>query len=181
MCNRISAGLFFLALSTFSLHAIAEPQNGFGLDAGMARYNMTPQSGGATYSSAGLSLGLDYQFALSRQFSLNPFLMTSGESSSVSNVTINHGIAGLELRYWTDSNLFFGAHLASYSEVQTLTVGALTLSASGSGTGVGLVAGWENPQGGFFAMGQVDGADINYSGNVTKMSGMRLSIGYRWK
>jgi hypothetical protein len=181
MHYKIARSLLFIAFSALSLQCYADPKSGFGVDFGIARHGMTPQNGSSSYSSAGISLGLDYQIALSRKFSLNPFLMTSGESSSVSNVTIGHGIAGLELRYWADNNMFFGGHLASYSEVQTATVGTVTVSASGSGTGVGLVAGWENPRGGFFAMGQVDAADISYSGNITKMNGVRLSIGYRWK
>jgi hypothetical protein len=180
MFNKIAASFLVIGLGTFSLQAAAEPRNGFGLDAGMASFNMTPQSGTTTYSSSGLSLGMDYQIALSKRFSLSPFLMTSGEASSVSNVTIGHGILGLQLRYWA-GNVFFGGHIGSYSEVQTATIGSVTVSASGSGGGAGLVAGWENPNGGFFAMGQLDSANISYSTGDTKLAGFRLSLGYRWK
>lgn len=164
----------------FSGTAFANPQNGFSLNAGSASHTMTPQSGGSSYSTSGLSLGLDYQIALANKFSLSPFLMTSAESTNVSNVTAGHGILGLQLRYWA-GNMFFGGHVGSYSEVQTLTIGSATVSTSGSGGGAGLVAGWENPNGGFYVMGQLDSANIKYSTAETKLAGFRLSIGYRWK
>lgn len=180
MTFRFTSVFFSLFIILISGLAQANPQNGFGLNAGLSSSNMTPQNGSSTYSSSGLSLGADYQFALSDQLSLSPFLMTSGESSSVSNVSVGHGILGLQLRYWV-GNMFFGGHLASYSEVQTLTIGAVTVSTSGAGGGAGLVAGWENPNGGFFAMGQLDSANIHFSNSDTKLSGFRLSVGYRWK
>lgn len=157
--------------------AVAEPKNGFGLNAGLASHSR--DCGGCLASStSGLSLGLDYQFALSDKVSLSPFLMTSGESSSnLSGVTFGHGILGAQLRYWA-GDVFFGGHLASYSEI--LTDGLI--SVSGNGGGAGLVAGWENPDGGLYLMGQLDSATVRYSGLTDiKFSALRLSAGYRWK
>jgi hypothetical protein len=158
--------------------ALAEPKNGFGLNAGLASHSMQDQcSYCSSYSSTGLSLGLDYQFALSDKFSISPFLMTSAESTSVSGVNAGHGILGVQLRYWA-GDLFFGGHLAAYSEA--LTSGGVSLS--GSGGGAGLVAGWEKPDGGLYVMGQVDSATVKWSGYVdTKLSAFRFSVGYRWK
>lgn len=167
------AMLFALLTGT----ALAEPRNGFGLNAGLANHSRGC-NGCAASSTSGLSLGLDYQFALSDKLSISPFLMSSGETSSnVSDVTVGHGILGVQLRYWA-GDMFFGGHLASYSEV--LTSGAASLS--GNGGGAGLVAGWENPDGGLYVMGQLDSATVKYSGLADiKLSAFRLSGGYRWK
>jgi hypothetical protein len=121
-------------------------------------------------------LGLDYQFAINNQFSISPFLMSSGESSSVNNLTAGHGILGAQLRYWA-GDMFFGGHLGNYSEVFTNN----GTSISGSGGGAGLVAGWENPNGGMYVMGQVDSATVKYSTFDIKFTASRLSVGYRWK
>lgn len=171
--------LFYVAM-LFALltgTAVAETKNGFGLNAGLVSHSRDC-GGCAGSSTSGLSLGLDYQFALSNKLSISPFLMTSGETSkNVSGVTVNHGILGAQLRYWA-GDMFFGGHLARYSEV--LSNGGVSLS--GSGGGAGLVAGWENPDGGLYFMGQLDSATIKYSGFADiKLSAFRLSAGYRWK
>lgn len=159
--------------------ALAGPQNGFGLNAGLASHSMSDPAG--SYKSSGLSLGLDYQFAISDNLSISPFLMSSGESTDMTSVTAGHGILGVQLRYWA-GDTFFGGHLGGYSEVLTASVGSLSVSSSGSGGGAGLVAGWENPDGGLYVMGQLDSATIKYSGSAdTKMSAFRFSVGYRWK
>ena len=168
-----AAALFVLLTGT----ALAEPRNGFGLNAGLASHNR--DCGGCIGSSTtGLSIGLDYQFALSNKFSISPFLMTSGETSSnVSGIAVNHGIVGAELRYWV-GDAFFGGHLGSYSEV--FSSGGVSLT--GNGGGAGLVAGWEKPDGGMYFMGQVDSATIRFSGfQDVKLAAFRLSMGYRWK
>ena len=158
--------------------AAAEPKNGFGLNGGLANHSRDCGPGCTASSTSGLSLGIDYQFALSNNLSLSPFLMSSGETSSnVSGITFGHGILGAQLRFWA-GDMFFGGHLASYSEV--ITSGGVSLS--GNGGGAGLVAGWESPNSGWYAMGQLDSATIKYSGFLdTKLSAFRLSGGYRWK
>lgn len=168
-----SAILFVLLTGT----AVAEPKNGFGLNAGLASHNRDC-GGCAGSSSSGVSIGGDYQFALSDKFSLSPFLMSSGErNSNVSGSTIGHGIFGAQLRYWA-GDLFLGGHLGRYSEI--ITNGSVSLS--GSGGGAGLVAGWEKPDGGLYVMGQYDSAKVKYSGlSDIKFTGFRFSVGYRWK
>lgn len=138
--------LFAVLTST----AMAEPKNGFGLNAGYA--NHSRDCGGCAGSNtSGLSIGLDYQFSLSDKFSINPFLMSSSETSSnVSNVSLGHGIVGAQLRYWNE-DVFFGGHIANYSEV--LNGGGFSLS--GTGIGSGLVAGWEKPDSSFIPYGPV--------------------------
>lgn len=167
-----TAMLFTLLTGT----AMAGPQNGFSLNAGLASHSMNPQ-GLSSDTSSGLSLGLDYQFALSDNLSISPFLMTSGESTSVSGVTAGHGILGVQLRYWS-GDMFLGGHLGSYSNVYIANGVQFN---SGNGGGAGLVAGWEKPDGGLYVMGQVDSATIKYSNTDMKLSAFRLSLGYRWK
>ncbi len=87
---------------------------------------------------------------------------------------------GLQFRYWI-SDVFIGAHLANYNEVLSYTVGNVTTSTSVSGGGLGLVLGWENPNGRMFVVGQLDSANLKYPTSTNKLSGFRLSLGYRWK
>jgi hypothetical protein len=156
--------------------ALADAHNGFGLNAGLASHSR--DCGGCTATdTTGLSIGMDYQFALSDKLSVSPFLMSSAESTNVSDITVGHGIVGVQLRYWA-GNMFFGGHLGRYSEV--FTDGSASIS--GAGGGAGLVAGWENPANRWYVMGQIDSATVAYSGFADiKISGFRLSGGYRWK
>ena len=168
-----TAILFALLTGT----AVAEPKNGFSLNAGLASHNRDC-NGCVGSSTSGLSLGMDYQFALSNNFSISPFLMSSSESNkNLPGDTVGHGIFGAQLRYWA-GDMFFGGHLGNYSEVIS-TGGGTVLS--GSGGGAGLVAGWEKPDGGLYVMGQLDSATIKYSGASIPISAFRLSVGYRWK
>lgn len=169
-----------ILFTLFTGTAMAEPRNGFSLNAGLASHNRTCGVGCAATSTSGLSLGLDYQFALSDKFSISPFLMTSSESvKNISGMTAGHGILGVQLRYWA-GDMFFGGHLASYSEVFV----ASGTTATASGGGAGLVAGWEKPDGGLYVMGQLDSATVTPSTvgySDVKFSAFRLSVGYRWK
>jgi hypothetical protein len=164
----------------------AAPKTGFGLDFGLASNSMegTFVSGPGngiqySYSSSGLSIGIDYQIAVNDQFSINPFLMSSSESVSgdlISGTRAGHGILGLEGRFWMDQ-VFLGLHVADYSEVLT---NPNAVSISGSGTGFGLTAGWEDDHGGLFVMGQIDKASLTYADSDNKLTGFRFSVGHRW-
>lgn len=171
-----------LALHTGA--ASAEPRNGVGLNVGLVNDNMdaTPTPAGVpfSYSSSGMSLGVDYQIALPPNLSLNPFLMLSSESTSGAlkpGTTAGHGILGVQLRYWA-GDLFVGGHLARYTEAllppNTPTVGT-------SGFGAGLAGGWEQPNGGVYVLGQMDWATLQYVDANVKLSGFRVSAGYRFK
>lgn len=172
-----------LALGTAA--AQAEPQSGFSVNGGLTSSSSTgnytlPPPGPVTYSSSGLSLGIDYQIALNQNLSLNPFLMLSGESGggSLTGTNVSHNILGLQLRYWA-GDMFVGGHIGSYTEV--VTDPFTQLSITGSGGGFGLVGGWENPVGGLYVMGQFDHASINYVDAALTMNAFRMSVGYRWK
>lgn len=191
--NVLALCVALLALGTSA--AQAAPQSGFSVNGGLISSNTDHQytSGifkGQTlsYKGGGISLGIDYQIPINANLSINPFLMISGEAVTVNNTTINnltanHNILGLQLRYWFgNGGGFVGGHIGSYSEKLTYTFNnGVAISGSASGGGLGLVGGWENPNGGFYAMGQLDSAKLNTTDANTKLSGFRLSIGYRWK
>lgn len=164
--------------------AHAQAQNGFGLNIGVANHSMdgtgAPGNYPISYASSGVSLGLDYQFAISDSFSLSPFLMSSSESVSGDlnpGTTTGHGIAGLEARYWFGDK-FVGAHVASYSEV-LLNSSGNSKNITGTGTGGGLVVGWEPSR--WSVTGQIDSPNLTYSDANIKLTGIRVNVGYRWK
>jgi hypothetical protein len=154
--------------------AVAAPKNGFGLNGGLVHHSR--DCGCLVDSSSGISIGIDYQFALSEHFTLSPFLMSSGETGSSSDYTLGHGIFGAQLRYWA-GDWFFGGHVGRYSEY--VEYGGFSTSVSAGGAG--LVAGWEGSDGGLYGMGQLDSTTVNYFGTDIKLSAFRLSVGYRWK
>lgn len=167
-------------------NAYAAPKNGFGVNIGASSQSMDgslkAQYGGydVSYTSSGLSLGADYQIALSDTFSLNPFLMSSSENTSgdlKSGTTVGHGILGLQLRHWLD-DFFIGGQIARYTEALVYDGGSTT---TGAGTGFGIAAGWEKADGGLFILCQLDKASLAYSDADVNLTGFRLSVGYRWK
>lgn len=185
--SQLLGAALTLALCAGAAHAA--PKNGFSVNGGVISSSVTTTIVGTgsaldglsySYNGSGLSLGVDYQFVLNDNLTLNPFLMLSGESISGlgNNITGNHSILGLQLRYWI-GDAFIGGHIGSYSE--TVTNNNYNLSTSASGGGGGVVAGWENPNGGLYFMGQLDSAKLNYNYTDTRLTDVRLSVGYRWK
>jgi hypothetical protein len=165
---------------------VAAPLNGFSINAGGVSNSMTAtlNTGGSpySYSSSGLSVGIDYQVALSENFTLNPFLMSSGESTAgslKSGTTAGHGMLGLQLRYWI-SDVYIGGHFASYSEALVNSASNPTTT-SGAGGGGGIVVGWEPLNSKWYLMGQYDSANLNFTDADVKLTGARISVGYRWK
>lgn len=164
-----------------------QPANGFGLFAGVSSHDMKAQPAVTQdYGSAGLSLGIDYQFGIADSFSINPFLMSAGErgSGSKTDYSVGHGILGVEGRYWPSTEFFLGLHIGSYSEV--LQTKSSNVSSSASGGGMGLTLGWENSAkdsvyGGLFVTLQLDKAKIRYDNSDVDLTGARLHLGYRWK
>jgi hypothetical protein len=179
-------------LTICSSTALAEPKSGFGLSVGGTSNNMsgTTIPGGVaySYSSSGLSVGMDYQFAVSKSFSINPLLMSSGEdaigTTLQTGTVAGHGFLGLQLRYWLD-NFFIGGHVGKYVELlsvaTTVNGSTTTTDTVGSGSGRGIVIGWEPSSSKWFVMGQVDSASISYLSADVKQTGARISVGYRWK
>lgn len=176
-----AAMLMLFTISAGTAHA--DPKNGVGVSAGLVASRMNDPVKGS-YQSSGLSLGLDYQFAVSDSLSINPFLMTSSEPATggtlLAGTHASHSEFGIELRYWIN-NAFVGGHLFSQTETLSTTAGNVTTSTDASGGGLGLVGGWESPDSGLFVMGQLDGARAHYPASTAKVSEARVSIGFRWK
>lgn len=172
-------------------NAVAKAKNGFGINAGVTRNIMdsTYTTGSASnpvgstdsYSSSGVSLGIDYQITFPKQLTLNPFLMISSESTSLatqSSAIMGHSILGLQGRLW-QGDFFVGVHGALYTETLTISGGASTTSETGSGQG--LVVGWEPTNSRWSIMLQGDYATIKYPTQDVIWRGARFSVGYRWK
>ena len=176
-------GLLIYSGSTF-----AAPENGFGLYGGFASHSSdgvitagAPTGTEFEFSSSGLSIGIDYQFALGDSFSISPFLVSSSESFTdetgifVENDGGSHGIIGVQFRLWFE-DVFVGAHVGNYSEVIRFSTSDVT----SDGPGFGVIAGWEGERGLFFSA-QYDQASLEASDADIDLTGIRLHIGYRWK
>ncbi len=146
-----SNALMLLLLSTDN--ALADPGSGFGINIGGTNSSMngtTIATGAAySYSGSGLSVGMDYQFAVSDSFSINPMVMSSSEDFSGSTLqpgtTGGHAIFGLQLRYWID-DFFIGGQVGKYGEVLSVSsnpgTGTITTTDTvTAGSGRGLVLG----------------------------------------
>jgi hypothetical protein len=132
---------------------------------------------------SGISGGGDFQLPLSDNFSLNFILMSSSESASSSQVKVTntgHGMLGVEGRLWFDT-VFAGLHVANYSEVVLDNESGGSKASSGAGLGLGVTAGWQKPDSGFFVMGQYDSANLTFSNAKAHLLGFRAQAGYRWK
>lgn len=182
----------------FTGNVWADAKSGFGLNFGSVSNHMAstitvaspglPVGTAKSYDSSGISIGIDYQIAFSPDFSLNPFLMSSGEDATGdvnSGTMAGHGIFGIQGRYWL-GNWFFGAHVANYSEVLTQTTNTTattttSTTTAAAGRGEGLVIGWEPSSSKWFLMLQGDYAKIKFADADVDLTGARLSIGYRWK
>lgn len=177
--RRIGVALA-LGLCALGTRASAQPANGFGAALGVTA---NAYSAAKPYSSAGGSLAGDMQFAVNDAWSLNPYLMLSGEElfGGASGGAFN-GVAGFEVRRWWGER-FFGAHLGAYSALIE-TKGS---SRNYYSPGVGVTLGVERADGVTYALV----ADLPRSWWLTDRSpvlvvglqqvGLRLHLGYRFR
>jgi hypothetical protein len=141
-----------------------------------------------SYDSKGSSYGLDVQFPVSDLLSINPFYLTSSESSDVFNeapldsADITNSVIGVQVRLWPTDAFFLGAHVGSYSQSVSFTKYA---SEDGSGIGYGLVGGAEvevAQKVHLFIQGQYDSVpamDVLTGASDNSMTGIRIHIGLR--
>lgn len=185
--------IFLMSLSALFIYtgnAFADPKNGFGISVGATKNMMNstytvgsvanPIGSTSTYDSSGVSLGIDYQITYPNHLTLNPFLIVSSETTSLSSQsgdTMGHNILGFQGRYWK-GDFFVGVHAALYTETYSIS-GVSTTSETGSGQG--LVIGWEPTNRRWSLMLQGDYAPIKYANQDVNWAGARLSVGYRWK
>lgn len=162
----------------------AAPKNGLGVNVGYASHELSGKLDNGrkiNYTSSGASYGIDYLFLVSPSFSLSPFFMVSSEKGGGdlrTDTSVSHGIFGMQGRYWfgPTRDFFIGVHIGRYSEA--LSNGD---TASASGNGLGIAAGWESPDIPLFFIGQFDSTQIEYSDMDGDLTGLRISIGFRWK
>ena len=159
--------------------AWAAAETGFGISGGISS---TDADELGIRDNVGPAIGFDYQFALSDQFSLSPFLQYASEEGKIDvapfgsfDVTVKTLSYGVQARGWVDE-FFAGGHLAAYD----LTLDLLGSSASESGFGFGAVLGWE-AEGGFFAHLQYDSFTIGSGSNEIDLTSTRVFAGFRFK
>jgi hypothetical protein len=160
--------------------ASAQPANGFGAALGVAAHYY---SGTHPYSSAGGSVAGDMQFAVNDAWSLNPYLMLSGEALFGGNSGgASNGVAGFEVRRWWGER-FFGAHLGAY----TTFIATRNSSTNLYDPGVGVTLGTERANGFTVALvADLPRILIPVAGlPVVKVdlqqAGLRLHLGYRFR
>jgi len=160
-------GLIALAASAIcSGIAAAGPQNGFGAYVGLIG------AAEGQSNTKGLSLGMDAQFTSKDNWSLNPYLMVSGERDSASR-SLADGLAGLQIRRWFD-DWFVGVHGFVHDR---LVFAGGSVQSSSYGPGMGVVAGLELADGW--------GAELQtnlFESTATSdtRNALQLSLTYRW-
>jgi hypothetical protein len=169
-----------LALCGAGARASAEPANGFGAALGVTANTYT---GTKPYSSAGGSLAGDMQFAVNDAWSLNPYLMLSGEALfGGATGAASNGVAGFEVRRWWGER-FVGAHLAAYTTLIATRDGSSNLY----DPGVGATLGVERADGfGYALVADLPRILIPVAGlPVVKVNlqqaGFRLHLGFRFR
>lgn len=147
---------------------VADPQNGFGVYAGV----ISAKEG--SLSSHGLSLGADAQFTFSEQWSLVPYLMVSRESSGTA-WSVSDDLAGLQVRRWF-GEVFLGVQGLVHAR---LLLSNGTVERSAYGPAGGLVGGVELASGWGFEL-QTDWLE-NTNTIGTRRNAVRAHLTYRWR
>jgi len=177
--RRIGMGLA-LGLCALGTRASAQPANGFGAALGIAAnyYSVTKP-----YSSAGGSLAGDMQFAVNDAWSLNPYLMLTGEALfEGATGGASNGVAGFEVRRWWGER-FIGAHLAAYSTFIATRGSSRNLY----DPGIGITLGVERADGLTYALVAdlprifLPVAAFPLVHINEQQAGLRLHVGYRFR
>lgn len=172
--------------------ASARPAQGVGIYLGTAKYKSETDIPGIplslSYDSKGSSYGLDVQFPVSDLVSINPFYLTSSETSDVFNeapldsADVTNSVLGIQVRLWPTDAFFLGAHVGSYRQSVNFKQ---YVAEDGSGTGYGLVGGAEvelAQKVRLFIQGQYDSVpamDVLDGFSDVSMTGLRMHIGIR--
>lgn len=160
-------GCFALAVCCPAI-AFATPQNGFGAYLGIIGASEN------SVTSNGTSVGVDAQFAINDNWSLNPYLMTSLEHSSVST-TVSDELVGMQVRRWF-GDWFVGGQVFVHDR---LIVANGTTQNSSYGAAPGVLAGVEYSNG----WGVEIQADTFENSSLTPgvfRNAVRLHLTYRW-
>ena len=153
--------------------AQAAPDNGFGLYVGPIHSN----DSGLYGTSRGVSVGADAQFMVNDDWSLNPYLNMTSESTDQTFHLVN-GTAGLQARRWFGGSWFLGAE---YLFHDLLLRNNGTVESSIYGPGLGVAAGWESASH-WSVMVEWDGLEgqgFSWSSGNNR-NDVRVVVGYHW-
>jgi hypothetical protein len=181
-----SAALLAVACGSRALPLRADPQQGPALIGGVAIHKgdvVVANSQVTDFVSGGLSVGVEYQWVLSPEFTWATYGQTSVEaidgSAAKSYEATFHNALGAEFRYWEGSK-YVGVHGAAYQEAMLAKSGTGAKNTQAPGWALGLTGGWEGNSGWLVTL-QVDLAQVTYTNAVHGLTGIRAGIGYRWK
>lgn len=164
-----------MGLSLLSLWALdaRAADNGFAVYFGGVHSNDSDAYG----TSHGGAVGVDAQFVVNEDWSLNPYLLISSETTGTNNLDVINGEGGLQARYWLGS-WFLGPQFLFHD---TLLKQGSTVGQSLYGPAVGFTAGWEGRSGwsvvlhaNFLENGTTQSVPKNNRSDVL------LLVGYRW-
>ena len=167
-----SRSLIFVAFSALFLwsgFAQAAPQNGFGFTFGAIHSSDSELYG----TSRGSAFGVDVQMAVNDDWSLNPYLTLSFESTDASYNAQNF-TAGLQARRWLDHWFFAGEFFERSLLIRS--------NSTYYGGGLGLAGGWEGDDHWSVEL-EVNGYEkstIGGSNLRSDRSDVRVVVGYRW-
>lgn len=157
----------------WAVGAQAATDNGFAVYLGGVHSNDSDVYG----TGKGFALGVDAQFVVNDDWSLNPYLLISSETTGVNSLDVINGEGGLQARYWFGS-WFLGPQFLFHD---TLLKQGSTVGQSLYGPAVGLTAGWEGRSGWSVVL------EANFLENGTTQSvpknnrsDVLLLVGYRW-
>ena len=159
-------------LGLWALDARAATDNGFAVYVGGVHSSDSDVYG----TSKGLALGVDAQFVVNDDWSLNPYLLISTETTDTSLDVIN-GEGGLQARYWIGS-WFLGPQFLFHD---TLLKQGSTVGQSLYGPAAGLSFGWES-RSGWSVVLEANAFEKGTTQSVPKnnRSDVLLLVGYRW-
>lgn len=157
----------------------AQAPTGIGIAAG---FGSSDYQDAAIRDNDGPAIGLDAQLALGDSISVGPIVQYAHEEGELDlgafgwrDVTITVLSYGLQARGWI-GGFFAGGHLAQYDA--TLDFSGDT--ASRTGAGYGLVAGWES-RGGWSAHAQYDEYSVGSGGDKINVTATHIFLGFRFK
>ncbi len=174
MACRALLSLALAPLGFWTVAAQAATDNGFAVYVGGVHSNDSDISGYGT--GKGFALGVDAQFVVSDDWSLNPYLLLSSETTNQTYDVVN-GEGGLQARYWIGS-WFLGPQFLFHD---TLLKQSGTVGQSLYGPAVGLTFGWEGKSGWSVVL-EANTLESGTTQAVPKndRSDVLLLVGYRW-
>lgn len=158
--------------------AYAEPVAGVGVYGGA----VTAYQPGI--SSYGLGGGVDIQYPINEEWSLNPFIFVSVEHATASHYDLLDGLAGVQLRRWFDSSWYVGGSLASHNTTYHIPGNGTANAASLIAPGVFVGTEFHNGYGIHFQVNYEPAfnPNVTYGGNspaANRFSGL-VFLNYRW-